>query len=48
MYTAIITLITPYAKKIMTGLIIILVAIGGYFYWKHEVVSDALKAERTA
>lgn len=48
MYTAIITLITPYAKKIMTGLIVILVAIGGYLYWKHEVVSDALKVERAA
>jgi len=48
MYAAIIKLLAPYAMKIAAGLIITLVVIGGYFYWKHQIVSDALKVERAA
>lgn len=48
MCAAIINLLAPYAKKIVAGLIITLVVIGGYFYWKHQIVSDALKIERAA
>lgn len=48
MYTAIPGFLAPYAKKIIAGLLITLIVIGGYFYWKHEVVSEALDKERAA
>lgn len=48
MYTAIAGFLAPYAKKIIAGLLITLIVIGGYFYWKHEVVSEALDKERAA
>lgn len=48
MYTAIAGILAPYAKKIIAGLLITLIVIGGYFYWKHEVVSEALDKERAA
>jgi len=48
MYAAIIKFLAPYAMKIAAGLIITLIVIGGYFYWKHQIVSDALEVERAA
>ena len=48
MYTAIAGFLAPYAKKIVAGFIVTLLVIGGYFYWKHEVVSEALDKERAA
>lgn len=48
MYTTIIKILSPYAMKIAGGLVIALVVVGSYFYWKHEIVSDALKIEREA
>lgn len=44
MYAAIVKFLAPYAIKIAAGLIITLIVIGGYFYWKHEVVSAALES----
>lgn len=48
MYTAIAGFLAPYAKKIVAGFIVTLLVIGAYFYWKHEVVSEALDKERAA
>lgn len=48
MYTAIASFLAPYAKKIVAGFTVTMIVIGGYFYWKHEVVSEALDKERAA
>lgn len=36
------SLMTELGVKIMSGLIIFLIVLGSYFYWKNEIVSEAL------
>lgn len=39
------TLIAKYGMQVLTGLLSVALIVGGYYYWKHHVVSEALDAK---